>query len=237
MVEYKNGYYFLRLDNIETVGLYGEKSRLAYNMCKNQKGVVTCGSRESIQTVAFAEMCDKLNIPCEIHIPKGKDTDGILRLKKTNCVLHRENVGYNNVINARARNNAEEKKYKFVQLGMLCDEAYDLIKGNVEYIKPYLPKINKIVVPVGSGTTIIGLLKGLNEFGYNIKVAGVMIGMDATKNILKNVKYDNLELTKSKFEYKDKGQGDFAGITLNLTYESKCIEFLEKNDLLYIVSK
>lgn len=237
MVEEVNGYYFLRLDEVETLGIKGDKARLAYELSKDQNGIVTCGSRESVQTVAFAEICDKLDIPCNIHIPRGKDTESILRLSKTRCNLIREKVGYNNVLNARAREDAAENGYRFIQLGMLCNEAYDLISQNVEYIIPYLDKINKIVVPVGSGTTLIGILKGLQERNIDINVVGVMCGMDATKNIQKCISYENLELVKSDVGYHAKMDNTFCGIELNPVYETKCIPFMETGDLLYIVAK
>ena len=201
LIEQYNNIYVLRLDKRETYGLYGDKARIAYEMSKGQKGIVTCGSRESIQTVAFAQVCDILNIPCEIHIPKGKDTDSILKLENTNCNIIREKVGYNNVLNAHARDNAKNKGYKFIQLGMLCDEAYTLIGQNVDLIISYLHDIKRIVIPVGSGTTLIGIANELYHRGIDIPILGVMCGMDATKNIIKNTYNNNVSLVKSNVKY------------------------------------
>lgn len=239
MIEKINDYYFLRLDKKETLNIKGDKARIAYELCKNQNGIVTCGSRESIQTCSFAEICDKINIPCVVVIPNGKDTESINRIKKTKAEIVRTKVGYNTVLNANAKTKAENLGYKFIQLGMLCDEAYNLISENVKYIIPYKDSINRIICPVGSGTTLIGLVKGLRKNNIDIKVIGIMCGMNATKNITKGLEGNltNIELIESNLEYHKKADNVFCGIELNPTYESKCIPFLKKNDLLYIVSK
>ncbi len=236
LIEQYNNIYVLRLDKRETYGLYGDKARIAYEMSKGQKGIVTCGSRESIQTVAFAQVCDILNIPCEIHIPKGKDTDSILKLENTNCNIIREKVGYNNVLNAHARDNAKNKGYKFVQLGMLCDEAYTLIGQNVDLIISYLHDIKRIVIPVGSGTTLIGIANELYHRGIDIPILGVMCGMDATKNIIKNTYNNNVSLVKSNVKYHVEKNVEFYGINVNPIYEGKCISCLKDGDLFYIVA-
>lgn len=236
-IEKYNNIYVLRLDKRNTYGLYGDKARIAYEMSKGQHGIVTCGSRESIQTVAFAQACDLLNIPCYVHIPKGKDTNSIISLQQTNCNIIREKVGYNNVINAHARDNAKSLGLKFVQLGMLCDEAFNLIGDNVNIISQYFSYINRIIIPVGSGTTLIGIANELKKQNYNIPIIGIMCGMDASKNIEKYCKYDNIELIKSKDSYHKKSDNIFHNIELNPTYEAKCIPYIQENDLFYIVAR
>ena len=236
LIEQYDNIYILRLDKRNTHGLYGDKVRIAYEMSKGQKGIVTCGSRESIQTVAFAEVCDILNIPCDVHIPKGKTTNSILRLENTNCNIIREKVGYNNVLNAHARDNAKEKGYKFVQLGMLCDEAYTLIGQNVDLIIPYINDIKRIIIPVGSGTTLIGIANELYWHGIDIPIIGVMCGMDATKNIINNTCSNNIVLVKSNVKYHVEKNIDFYGINLNPIYEGKCVPYIQDGDLFYIVA-
>ena len=235
-IEKYNDIYVLRLDKRQTHHLYGDKARIAYSMSKGQNGIVTCGSRESIQTVAFAQACELLNIPCYVHIPQGKDTNSIMLLQETNCHVIREKVGYNNVINAHARDNAKAMGYKFIQLGMLCEEAFQLIGGNAEIILPYIQDIKRIVIPVGSGTTLIGISNALKKHNIHIPIIGIMCGMDATKNIKKYCKYDNVHLIKSKDSYHTKSDVNFHNIKLNSTYESKCVPYLQDGDLFYIVA-
>lgn len=237
IIEKHNGIYILRLDKRETLGVYGDKARIAYHMSLGQNGIVTCGSRDSVQVTAFAKVCDVLNTPCYVHIPKGKVTNSIQQLEETNCKIIREKVGHNNVLNAHARDNAKEMGYKFVQLGMLCEEAYQLIGENAKLIIPYINKIKRIVIPVGSGTTMIGMCNALAQHKINVPVLGVMTGMDATKNIKKDVRYDNYKLVKSKESYHEKSDSVFCGIKLNPTYEAKCAPYLQVGDLFYIVSK
>lgn len=182
------------------------------------------------------QICELKKHGSEIYIPKGKDTDNILKLDNTNCNIIREKVGYNNVLNAHARDNAKDKGYKFVQLGMLCDEAYKLIGQNVNLIIPYINDIKRIVIPVGSGTTLIGITRALQKHNIDIPIIGVMCGMDATKNILNNTDYKNIMLVKSDSSYHKKEKTWFYNITLNPIYEAKCVPYLQDNDLFYIVA-
>ncbi len=238
MVEKINNNYYLRMDKQIFNNILGGKAQLAYVFCANQKGIVTCGSRHSIQVLTFALMCQELSIPCHVHIPKGKDTEMTDKLKETNCIINIEKVGYNNVLNAHARDNAKLLNYKYIPLGMKTQEAFDIISENIACIKPYLKDIKRIVVPVGSGTTLIGVIQGLIKNNINIDVLGVMVGMDSTKFINESVQYENLQLVKSSFEYeKAYKETKVDGIELNSYYEAKCLEFLQENDLLYIVAK
>ena len=225
---------YYRLDKKSFNDVYGGKAQIAYEICKKEKGIVTCGSRDSVQVLTFAQMCDKINIPCYIHIPKGKETEIIKELKNTNANIVYEKVGYNNVLNAHARLNAENFNYKFIPLGMIgCEEAKNIIMKNTEQLLLNYPETKRIVTVVGSGTTMIGICEYLNSINSNIPVLGVLVGMDSTKNINKNTTYKYYNLVKSKYKYQDKVKHDF----LNSIYEAKCMEYLEDGDTLYVVAK
>lgn len=224
---------YYRLDKKQFNGIYGGKAEIAYNICKNTNGIVTCGSRESIQVLTFAQMCDIIKIPCYVHIPNGKETNMITKLKYTNTNIIYEKVGYNNVLNSHAKNNAEKLNYKFIPLGMVgCSEAINIIKKNTENLLINFPETKRIVTVIGSGTTMIGICEYLKSINSSIPVLGVMVGMDARKNIFNNTNYEYLKIVKSNYKYNEKIKHDF----LNPIYEAKCVEFLEDNDTLYVVA-
>lgn len=238
----KNDMRFYALHNDLThigADLYGSKAIMAKEYCKiYPQGIVTCGSRFSIQVLMFARTCQFLNVPCVVCIPAGQDTDMTLKLKETNVQIEYIRPGYNTVLNARAREKATELGYGYVPLGMLEEIAYqtvaNLVLENAESIK----KASRIVIPVGSGTTLIGVVYGLKKAGINKPVLGVMVGMDATKNIFEKActftqNYD-IMLVRSEISYDTEVDNDIIP-TLNKTYEAKCLDYLQDNDLLWIV--
>lgn len=225
---------YYRLDKQCFNGIYGGKAEIAYQICQNTNGIVTCGSRESIQVLTFAQMCDTLSIPCQVHIPKGKETDITSKLKNTNANIIYEKVGYNNVLNAHAKNAANELNYKFISLGMTnCLEAIEIIKNNTKKLLKQFPNTERIVVPVGSGTTMIGICEYLHNNDLNIPVLGISVGMEVNKILQKNTNYQYYNIIKSSFSYNYHVKHEF----LNPVYEAKCVEFLKNNDTLYVVAK
>lgn len=226
-----------RLDDKEYYGIKGGKAQVAYHLINGATGIVTCGSRHSEQVLAFAKMCDKLNTPCVVHIPRGQDTKMINELLTTNATVIREKVGYNNVLNAHARDNAIALGYKFIPLGMKCEEAYNIIATNVDDLLKLNP--THLVVPVGSGTTLVGVLKGLQKHNVNIPVTGVMVGLDARKFIDKEMNdcpYDDLEIVKSPYKYNNEVIVEVNGVALNPIYEAKCKDFMRNDSTLYVVA-
>lgn len=225
---------YYRLDTQCYNGIYGGKAEIAYKLCQNVDGIVTCGSRESVQVLTFAQMCDALNIPCQIHIPKGQETEMINKLKQTNTNIIYEKVGYNNVLNAHAKNAANELGYKFIPLGMIgCQEAIDIIKKNTSILLKSFPDTKRIVVPVGSGTTMVGICEYLYENNLVVPVLGISVGMDVAKILQKNTKYQHYNIIKSSVSYNHHVEHEF----LNPIYEAKCVEFLKDNDTMYVVAK
>lgn len=225
---------YYRLDTQCYNGVYGGKAEIAYQLCQNINGIVTCGSRESIQVLTFAQICDTLYKPCEVHIPKGKETPMMQKLKNTKTKIIYEKVGYNNVLNAHAKNNAIQLNYKFIPLGMIgCQEAITIIKQNTAKLLNQFPNTNRIVIPVGSGTTMIGVCEYLYENNLNIPVLGVSVGMNVDKILEKNTKYQHYDIIKSSWPYNYHVQHPF----LNPVYEAKCVEHLKDGDTLYVVAK
>lgn len=235
-------FFALHNDLIHVGGdLYGAKAVMAKEYCKRYKqGIVTCGSRFSIQVLMFAKVCEYYQVPCVVCIPAGKETDMIMELKKTNAMIEYIRPAYNNVLNARAREKAQELGYGYVPLGMLEPLAYETISNivldNIDNIK----KASRIVVPVGSGTTLIGVAYGLKKANLNIPILGVMVGMNAAKNIfVKGCTFTekcDIILVESEISYETEIENDIIP-SLNKTYEAKCLPFLKENDLLWIVSQ
>ena len=225
----------LRLDKFKTQTGKGVKSYLAEQYAQeNPQGVVTCGSRDSIQVLSFSKTLTKLDIPCHVFIPNGKDTPMIKELEKTNAIIHRVRPGYASVLNARAREFSKENKLKYVPLGMKENLAYDHIAQLLNDYTNDIENANRIVAVIGSGTSIIGLSKKIIDIDYNKEIVGVEVGMDSSKHINQNLPIDTITIKKSNLKYNQKVKNDYG---FNETYEAKCLEFLQDNDLFIVIDK
>lgn len=107
--------------------------------------------------------------------------------------------------------------------------------------------VNRVVVPVGSGTTMIGIIKGLNKMNRkDVEVVGVITGSITSKDVVSryvprlfnNIKYSFVEYItgiKPKYVYTKVTDEYIGKIHLDPIYEGKCKKFLKPNDLLWIV--
>lgn len=248
-VEEINGYYFKRDDKFEIHGVRGGKARSAYQLI--QQGInqgytdfVTAGSRMSPQCEIVSTICDKLGINCHLFMPSGKETSVLTNISKNkNSTIHKCKVGYNSVICSHAELFARENNFFYIPFGMECLENIDITKHQVKNIPDC---VKRIIIPCGSGMSMISVIKGLEYYNMTDKhVIGVQVGKDPTHNLNKFLGFKsnlfgtaNYDIVKSNLDYhKVPLQTEFCGIDLDPVYEAKCIPFIEKGDLLWIVGK
>jgi cysteine synthase len=178
-----------------------------------------------------------LNIPCRAHVPSGKYTPELLVTQKNGATIIQHKPGYNSVIIKRAKDDTiKHKEYTYVPFGMECHTAVALTQNQVQNI----PKqVERIVVPVGSAMSLAGILKGLEERNYNIPVLGIMVGANPTKRLNEYAPTnwrEMVKLIKSEDDYHVSRKDVFLGeIPLDATYEAKCLNYLQPNDLFWIV--
>lgn len=225
----------IRLDDWEINGISGGKSYVLFKAIGNAKGVVTCGSRVSTQVKTTALVCEYLNIPCHIFMPRGvSEIKDIVTQHRG--IIHEPKAGYNSVLNARARELAQELGYLYIPLGMLDDYFINIVKDIVLENKDIFLNIKRLVIPVGGGCFFIGLVKGLQEIGFKGDILGVMCGMDASANINSYLSiFDSLPFTlvKSPVKYESKIVNN---LRLNENYEAKCLEFMNNDDVLISIA-
>jgi len=236
-IEEKDGYFFKRDDLFSIAGVKGGKVRSCWALSQNAKGLVTAGSRASPQVNIVAHIAKKLNIPCRVHTPEGELSPEVQMAKDCGAEVIQHKAGYNNVIIARAREDAKEQGFINIPFGMECSEAIKQTKQQIQNI-PF-DKIKRIVVPVGSGMSLAGILNGLFENNISIPVLGVCVGADPIKRLNEYAPKqwrDMCTLQKSEYDYHQPYlNNEFCGIKLDPHYEAKCIPFVEKGDLLWIV--
>lgn len=233
----RRGPYWLKRDDLYRVaGAAGGKARAAWALAQGAKnGLVTAGSRSSPQVNIVAHVARRLNLRCRAHVPSGALTEELELAAATGCEIVQHEPGYNNVIMARAREDAEDLKFRLIPFGMECAEAVELTSAQVRDIPP---EVKRIVVPVGSGISLAGILQGLYRNNSSIPVVGVVVGADPEKRLDQFAPPDWRErviLVRPDVEYSTPVEASIEGVTLDPIYEAKCAKFLQPDDLLWIV--
>lgn len=236
----QHGDYLVKRDDLFTVGgVSGGKARTALAIMSEPgvTGVVTAGQRHSQQTMIVAAIAKKKNLPCHIHTPEGDTTPEIDAAIAYGAEIIRQGPGYGTVLDKAARVDADTQGWAYVPLMLECDTAVEMTSKQTVGIGDH--HVNRIVVPIGSGMSLAGILRGLAEQGLNVPVLGVQVGSDPSDRLDKYAPgwRDKVDLVVSAHDYSDHVDADIDGLVLDPTYEGKCLEFMEPGDLLWIVGR
>ena len=233
----QRGDYWVKRDDVFCIGGgRGGKVRTCWTLAQGAEGLVTAGSRSSPQVNIVAQIARRLGIPCHVHVPQGKLTPELRQAQQAGAEVVQHKAGRNNVIIARARDDAAETGWLEIPFGMECQEAVD---ATASQVKDLPEGVKRIVVPVGSGMTLAGILTGLVQQGLDIPVVGVKVGANPTKRLNKWAPkgWSKLvTLVDSGQDYHEQAkQLEWEDIRLDSIYEAKCISFLEAGDLFWII--
>jgi len=239
-IEKSGNLYFKRDDYFIVNGAGGGKSRsclyLATELNKDNKDLVTAGSRLSPQINIVSKIAEHLGLKSYAHCPSGELSDVLNDAVKHGINLVRHKVGYNNVIIKRAKDDCLDNDRFYIPFGMECEEAVNQTAGQVKDIPT---DVKRIIIPVGSGMSLAGVLTGLVDNNIKIPVLGVVTGADPTKRLDKYAPVfwrTMMTFAKSELDYHKKVVDNVLnGINLDPIYESKCIPFVKDGDLFWIV--
>ena len=241
----KVGNFWLKRDDLfEVAGSHGGKARSCAAICERgikegYKGFVTAGSKKSPQVQIVSFLAKMWGVPFRAHIPSGEYGYEIEVAKANGAEIIQHKAGYNNVIIARAREDAEELGYLNVPFGMECEEAVYQTATQVSNLVDV--PFKRLVIPVGSGMSLSGVLWGMEYFGVRQPVLGVQVGAEYRKRLKKwaPVWWENedfIKFVKSEYNYHDYYPNNkVGGITIDPIYEAKCLDFIEDGDLLWCV--
>lgn len=252
-IETKEEFYIKRDDMFSVYGVRGGKVRSAYMLiqegCKQGfREFVTAGSRFSPQCEIISYLCQALNLKAHLFMPRGENTSVIDHIENNNLSeIHRVKVGYNNVICSYAKQYAQENNFYYIPFGMECKENIEITKYQVANIPS---EAKRIVMPCGSGMSMISVITGLNYYKmFDKEVVGISVGKDPIKNFKKylptyfSALYNNTQkvkytILKSELPYEKKAENYKLGdLELDKIYEAKCIPYLKKGDLLWVVGR
>jgi 1-aminocyclopropane-1-carboxylate deaminase/D-cysteine desulfhydrase-like pyridoxal-dependent ACC family enzyme len=227
-----------RDDLFEVAGVRGGKVRSCWSLSQGAPGLITAGSRASPQVNIVAHIAKQLGVPCRVHVPSGALAPEVAAARDAGAEVIQHRPGYNSVIVARAREDAERTGWREIPFGMECGEAVRATASQVAGL-PW-GQFGRIVVPVGSGMSLAGVLHGLVARGAGIPpVLGVVVGADPLKRLDAYAPAfwrDLVTLVPSGLDYHDEApKRMLGGVALDPIYEAKCLPFLRPGDLLWVV--
>lgn len=232
----KAGDIFIKRDDLWTIaGVPGGKVRTCWHLSQGAKGLVTAGSRSSPQVNIVAHIAQRLGIPCRAHVPTGELSPEVKAASEAGAEIIQHNPGYNTVIVARARDDADALGWTEIPFGMECEEA---VKQTSSQVGEIPEGVRRIVIPVGSGMSFCGVLHGLARAKIDIPVLGVVVGADPMKRIKKYapVHWESMaRLVPAGVDYHVAVDASVGGVKLDPHYEAKCARFLEPGDMLWVV--
>jgi 1-aminocyclopropane-1-carboxylate deaminase/D-cysteine desulfhydrase-like pyridoxal-dependent ACC family enzyme len=234
-IERRGGMWVKRDDLYCIAGVRGGKVRTCWALAQGSPGLVTAGSRSSPQVNIVAHIAKRLGIPCRVHTPAGELSPEVLAARACGAEVIQHDAGYNNVIIARAREDAAARGFREIPFGMECQEAITQTRKQVIRI----PKdAKRIVISVGSGMSLAGLLWGLKEQGITTPVLGICVGSDPTKRLDEYAPPNwrgMAQLTQSGKDYHTEVAAAIEGLKLDPVYEAKCLEWLQPDDLFWVI--
>lgn len=225
----------------------GGKARTCYALAMEFKkqglvGLVTAGSRSSPQVNIVAQIGAALRMPVRVHTPAGAPGPEVLAAIEAGADRLEHKAGYNSVIVKRAEDDAKALGWGLIPFGMECEEAVLQTSKQVDSLMEILNKFKRVVVPVGSGMSLCGVLRGMGRLGLlsRVPVLGVTVGADPAKRLDRYAPVlwrfaSGLELRPSSTDYHKKVEAYLGPIKLDPVYEAKCLEYLEPGDLFWIV--
>jgi hypothetical protein len=95
----------------------------------------------------------------------------------------------------------------------------------------------RLVVPLGSGTTLAGVLLGRQTYGRRWPVLAVRVGHDPSRSLDALVPGWRAlcAVTDAPEAYAEAGDGELPGVPLHPNYEAKCVRHLRPGDCLWVV--
>jgi 1-aminocyclopropane-1-carboxylate deaminase/D-cysteine desulfhydrase-like pyridoxal-dependent ACC family enzyme len=241
-VELRGGLWVKRDDAFDLGGVCGGKVRTCWALASDAVaagagGLVTAGSRASPQVNIVAHVARMLKVPCRVHTPTGALSPEVVAAREAGAVVVQHRAGYNNVLIARANEDARIRRWGLIPFGMECWEAVDQTARQVVNLPA---EARRVVVAVGSGMSLAGILTGLRDVGRGgLPVVGVVVGADPTARLEHYAPGHwrrTTTLVYSRTDYhKPASETDWHGLTVDAHYEAKALPHLRHGDVFWCV--
>ncbi len=207
------------------------------------RGLVTACNLYSTQAGIVACVARHLNMWIKVYVNKyTHPTPELLFALDHGATIIKSNSTYDNGAERDASRFAQGfhggSDWALIPFGMKCRVAVGLASEQVGDIPA---GVKRIVVPVGSGTTLSGVLRGLRIQARDIPVLGVVVGRDPDDTLdlyaPRNWR-DMCTLVRSDHPYSYRCTEVMLGdIELDELYEAKALSYLKPGDMLWVVGK
>ena len=226
---------FVKRDDLFSVnGANGGKARATLSLAAEARGLVGVGARTSPQNARVARIAEHLGLPARLHTGIGEETTYTRDASLHRGELVRHNPPRLSVLKKRAADDAEERGWTLIPFGAVSPVTVGLTAWQARAL-PW-GDFDRIVVPVGSGTTAAGIVNVADE--HLIPVLGVRVGGDPEKVLDRYSPgwRETLELVDAGVPFEQPAaERSLGSLRLNAYYEAKCLPWLQKGDLLWIV--
>lgn len=243
------GPFFVKRDDLfEVAGARGGKARTCLALAERAKergaiGLITAGSKDSPQVNIVAKVGRHLGLRVRAWTQQIKVlTPELASAEAAGADIVRCGSTFVGTAEKKAdKDPLLSQGWALIPFGMECPEAVSQTRGQVANLVPYAGRINRLVVPLGSGMSMCGILHGLADHGLlgAFPVVGVRVGRDPTPILDRYAPTgwrDYMEVVDSGLDYaKPAVSTDLHGLTLDSRYEGKCLPFLENGDMLWVV--
>lgn len=232
-VEEHGGYLVKRDDLFHVGGIRGGKVRTCLTLASHEwaEGLITAGARRSPQCAIVARVGEMMNLPVRVHMPEGAETPESIYAAQHGAEVVRHRAGYNTVIIKRARDDAlAHPGWREIPFGMECEDA--AVNAQIQAAALPFGDFERVVVPVGSGMTMAGVLRGV---AGRAEVLGVEVGADASDRISRWAPFYVYSLRRATYPYDKAVPGTLGSLVLDEIYESKAIAWLGDDDLFWCV--
>lgn len=236
-----SGKYIKIESEFSAYGVCGTRGRMACAIIERIKnsgfdGVVYACGRDNIDMALISRVSNHFGLTCDIFTTTGCVTE---EMEKTDATIHRVANGYNNVLNARARDYADtDANLAYIPMGFTCRAA---IETTMHQLAVLPQDLQRIVVYDESGVTVASIALGLSYYGRNdVSVLGVTTKQEPYSVVTRLLGIDVLDRPQVTYMFtrvKQTTSNDavkFDGMELNPRSDAHCIKHLTKGDMFWI---
>lgn len=217
----------------------GGKSRTAAIICRRAleigfRDICAAVDRNSSVPAMLSRVCKYYSVGLHIWLPaaKGELPPVFVEAKTNGATLYEISPGYMSVRRKRLRDHVKANEGRAVEIGIGLiweDWGYSATAAQTANVQELFDagKIDRVVVPVGSGGMLRGIIQGLP----NVPILGVCCGNPPSIYLPPTV-----ELVRAEKDFHSTVTASIGDVVLDPVYEAKCLPFLSDGDLLWIVA-
>jgi len=212
-------------------------------MAQGAIGLVTASHRFSPQGKIVAHIARALGVPCRVHTATGELSPELMAAQAAGADVIPHPAGYTTVVARRALDDPESQGWEPIPFGMEGEQAVQQMAAQAHATVAQMQNqgltARRVVVPVGSGMSLVGILHGFAQASFTVPVVGVQVRADSTKRLNRWAPPDwpnRCRLVRSELDFhKPAPVVWLCDVELDPIFEAKCLPFLEPGDLLWVV--